>query len=347
MSKGDKESFNIAHSAAEPKLRKLGYSIGKEIGSGSYGKVFFAEYAEKDGSSRKLACKVVSTKTSQQFTDKFLDREIQILCAVNHKNLVKIHSLIQHKELYYFFMGFCENGDLLEFIIKNGSVVESQTRIWVFQMLEGLLYLHNKNIVHRDIKCENVFLTATLNIQIGDFGFARIMKNNSEMSKTYCGSEAYSSREILLAIPYEPKKADVWSLGVVLYVMLNKSMPFYDENNNKKKQADRQLNKQWKFRSKVIDILSDEVKDFQTLLLDPKPDTRPTVMESMQHTWFSKLSKQYALDSDKDSNRVPQGGKESMEGLSIILKAPEAYNSQADIKNEDAPVADQATENNN
>jgi len=226
-------------------------------------------------------------------------------------------------------MGYCENGDLLEFIIKHGAITESQTRIWVYQMLEGLNYLHNKSIVHRDIKCENIFLTANLHIQIGDFGFARFIKNG-EVSKTYCGSEAYSCREILLAMPYDPRKADVWSLGVVVFVMLNKSMPFYDENNNKKKQAEKQLNKQWKFRSKVVDIVSLEVKEFLGLLLEPKPEYRPSVFECKQHEWFSKLSKQYEVEEEsKGIQRQSTSKQFSTEGLSIIVKAPVIYTSHA------------------
>lgn len=162
---------------------------------------------------------------------------------------------------YFIFMRFAENGDLLDFVLKNGAVIESQARVWLRQMALGIQYLHELEIAHRDLKCENVLITANYNVKLADFGFARYVvdsRGRRILSETYCGSLSYAAPEILRGTPYNPKISDLWSLGVILYIMLNKAMPFDDTNI--KRLYEQQTNRKWKFRAKVENVLSEQVR---------------------------------------------------------------------------------------
>lgn len=143
-------------------------------------------------------------------------------------------------------------------------------------------------IAHRDIKCENVLLTTNCNAKLADFGFARYvtdMSGKRVLSDTFCGSLLYAAPEILRGSPYNPKIADLWSLGVILYIILNKAMPFDD--TNLVRLYELQSNRRWKFRRKVVDGLSDKVKKVVTNLLEPDITKRWRVDEVIHSSWVA------------------------------------------------------------
>lgn len=185
-------------------------------------------------------------------------------------------------------MRYAENGDLLDFILKKGAVSEGQARVWFRQIALALQYLHEMEIAHRDLKCENALITVNYNLKVADFGFARyVVDSRGERltSDTYCGSLSYAAPEILRGIPYHAKIADIWSMGVILYIMLNKAMPFDDSNI--KRLYEQQTNKRWKFRAKVIDVLSDQVKKLTTCLLEPDVSKRWRVEQILNSDWIA------------------------------------------------------------
>lgn len=195
--------------------------------------------------------------------------------------------------LYLFFFSryfrgrYAENGDLLAFIIKNGIIRENQARIWTRQLGLGLQYLHTLEIAHRDLKCENILVTTNYNIKIADFGFARFLLDehmNSELSKTFCGSLQYAAPEIIKGTPYNPKVSDVWAMGVVVFTMLNKSMPFDDENA--KSLYNNQIKKKWRFRTKVVDKLTFECKSLVKQMLEPVAAKRIEVEGVIHSDWI-------------------------------------------------------------
>ena len=143
-------------------------------------------------------------------------------------------------------------------------------------------------IAHRDMKCENVLLTSNLNVKLADFGFARYVIDNRGkrvLSDTYCGSLSYAAPEILRACPYNPKIADVWSLGVILYILLNKSMPFDDTDI--KRLYEQQTNRKWKFRSKSAAVLSEQVKKLVSHLLEPDVSKRWKLEQIINSEWIA------------------------------------------------------------
>ncbi|XP_054016093.1 testis-specific serine/threonine-protein kinase 6-like [Hylaeus anthracinus] len=278
-------------SSEQAVLFARGYKFLKKLGEGSYAKVYLAEYKTESDPDRnsKLACKVIDTvRAPRDFVRKFLPRELDILVKLNHPHVVHVHSIFQRRTTYFIFMRFAENGDLLEFILKNGAVAEGQARVWIRQLVLGLQYLHELEIAHRDMKCENVLLTSNYNVKLADFGFARYVIDNrgkQVLSDTYCGSLSYAAPEILRGSPYSPKMADIWSLGVILYILLNKAMPFDDTDI--KRLYEQQRNRKWKFRSKVAPSLSENVKKLVTFLLEPVPTKRWTLKQILSSDWIA------------------------------------------------------------
>ncbi|XP_063702808.1 testis-specific serine/threonine-protein kinase 1-like [Culicoides brevitarsis] len=275
-------------------LNTRGYRLLDKLGQGSYAKVYLGEFKVKSQGQEEterithLACKVIDiNKAPSTFVEKFLPRELEILLKLNHPHVIHTHSLFRRKSKYYIFMRYAENGDLLAFIIKNGLIRENQARIWTRQLCLGLQYLHTLEIAHRDIKCENILVTGNFNVKLADFGFARFLldeRMNPVLSKTFCGSLQYAAPEIIKGTPYNPKLSDVWALGVVVFTMLNKSMPFDDDNA--KSLYNHQIKRKWRFRTKVVDKLSHEVKSLIKKMLEPTIEERIKLDEVIASKWI-------------------------------------------------------------
>lgn len=186
----------------------------------------------------------------------------------------------------YARLRYADNGDLLDFIKRNGVVPEQQAKLWFRQMASGLQYLHNKNIAHRDLKCENILLSRRFNVKLADFGFARFCvdeEGRRVLSQTYCGSAAYAAPEVVNGTPYNPKLSDIWSLGIILFIMLNASMPF-DDSNLRKLLKD-QMTRNWVFRTRVRDTISSAAKSIVRHILEPDITLRLTLERVISHDW--------------------------------------------------------------
>lgn len=268
-------------------LKERGYILGKKIGKGSYATVLHAEYRDKDKRAA-LACKVVDkSKAPPDFLGKFFPRELEIITKLDHPFIIQIHSILQRGPKVFIFMRYAENGDLLDYIKARGPIVEHQAKVWCFQMVKGLRYLHKQGIAHRDLKCENILISKRMNIKIADFGFARQCedeKHNPILSRTYCGSSAYAAPEVVSGKPYDPKCADVWSLGIILFIMLNATMPF--EDKNLKKLIEDQKSRNFHFRKGIEQRLTSRCKALVSLILDPEVSTRWTLDRIENSRWF-------------------------------------------------------------
>lgn len=199
-----------------------------------------------------------------------------------------MHSILQRGPRVFIFMRYADNGDLLDFMQLNGAIPEQQSKFWFRQMASGLQYLHGKNIAHRDLKCENILLSRKFNAKLADFGFARFCVDHEgrrALSRTYCGSAAYAAPEVVSGVPYNPKLADVWSLGIILFIMLNGTMPFDDENLPKLLKD--QMSRNWVFRSRVRMTLSNPAKDVVKRILEPDITQRLILNRIINHEWLS------------------------------------------------------------
>lgn len=269
-------------------LEQRGYFLGKKIGQGSYATVHLAEFSDGVNPKKmKLACKIFDKeKAPPDFLDKFFPRELEILTKIENPHIIQVHSILQRGPRVFIFMRYADNGDLLDFIKKKSFIPEQQAKLWFRQMASGLHYLHGKNIAHRDLKCENILLSRKFNVKLADFGFARFCIDDDGrrvLSQTYCGSAAYAAPEVVSGTPYNPKLADVWSLGIILYIMLNGSMPF-DDSNLRKLLKD-QMSRNWIFRSRVRDIITSQAKSIVRHILEPDMTLRLTLDRVLGHDW--------------------------------------------------------------
>lgn len=214
-------------------LESHGYVLGRVIGTGSYATVKLAT-STRHGCA--VAIKIVSkVEAPADYLKKFLPREIDVVKGLKHPNLIRFLQAIETTHRVYIIMEYAEKGSLLDFIQREGYIDEMRAKKWFRQLVDAIDYCHERGVVHRDIKCENLLIDKDYNIKLSDFGFARghmrfKSGNQTPVSDTFCGSYAYASPEILKGVPYTPHHSDIWSMGVVLYAMTFGRLPFDDTN---------------------------------------------------------------------------------------------------------------------
>ncbi|CAH1715085.1 unnamed protein product [Aphis gossypii] len=179
-------------------------------------------------------------------------------------------------------MEFAENGDLFTHL-HNTVMSESQIRSWLMQILWAFIYMHTMGVVHRDLKCENILLTSNYNVRIADFGFARFVdRGRNPGADTLCGTMTYSSPELLFGHrPYNPVVADVWAIGVVLYMMANNMAPFRDKT--KEEIHKKQISKNYAFRKTLG--RSRPLINLTATFLEPDYMKRTKLKNALQHSW--------------------------------------------------------------
>lgn len=274
-------------------IHKFGYILGKTLGSGAYAKVKTATSLKSNTCKGEVAVKIIDKKSApKDVVAKFLPREIETLKELDHENIIKLYDVIDTTETMYLVLELATSGDLLDFINSRRYLSERMARTLFTDLVTGIKVCHNRNIVHRDLKCENLLLDAHLKLKISDFGFAR--KTDGQNLETYCGSYAYAAPEVILGQPYIGQAADVWSMGVILFAMLAGKLPFKDSD----------------VRTLLAEIssvlvypsrLGDEVKHLISRMLTFAPHERITVQEIQDHHWMNVTTSQMVKDSKKPS----------------------------------------------
>ena len=180
-------------------LERYGYQLGDILGKGSYAVVRKA-YSRRH--KKYVAVKIICKKKApEDFLSKFLPREIKVLKRLHHPHVITLIEVIETNTRMYIITDLAESGDLLEYIRKNGAMPEATVKHLFRQLVVGITYVHGQDVVHRDLKCENLLLDKDKNIIISDFGFARDNLTSAtgkrKLCHTYCGSYAYAPPEIL------------------------------------------------------------------------------------------------------------------------------------------------------
>ncbi|CAM9697179.1 unnamed protein product [Scytosiphon promiscuus] len=204
------------------------FTLVGHLGEGSFATVFLARQRE---TGREFAMKAISRARVQGKLQENLESEISILKSFRHGNIVELYDIKKTERHIYLVLEYCAGGDLRALIRKEGKLTEASARHFMRHLGSGLHFLWSKNLVHRDLKPQNLLLTrqgldATL--KIADFGFARHLAQAS-MAETICGSPLYMAPEILQGHKYGAK-ADLWSVGAILFEMLAGKPPFGGQN---------------------------------------------------------------------------------------------------------------------
>lgn len=263
----------------EKVLRGMGYKFEALLGEGSYSKV---KLAHSQKHSSQVAIKVVDRKKApHDFVHKFLPRELALLRSVRHENIVRVYEFIEVCSGRLYIVMEAAVTDLLQKVQEGNGVPVDLARAMFSQIVSAVNYLHHHEIVHRDLKCENILLTADNNVRLTDFGFGRFATGYPDLSQTYCGSAAYAPPEVLLGVPYDPRKYDVWSLGVILYVMVTGCMPFDDSNVTALPLIQR---KSLVYPDDII--VEESIRAIISLLLQFSPSTRPSIKQVSEQSWL-------------------------------------------------------------
>ncbi|XP_076458480.1 testis-specific serine/threonine-protein kinase 6-like [Babylonia areolata] len=263
-------------------LSDRGYRLGPKLGKGSYAKV---RVTERQRDHKLLAVKIIDrAKAAADYVNKFLPRELAICLRLNHRHIMGVQEIIQTRTLVCVVMELAERGDLLEHIKRNGAIPDFDSKRMFKQISEAVGYLHDRKLCHRDLKCENVLIRRDRTIILTDFGFARALRTDQDLSKTFCGSAAYASPELLRGKAYRPRLNDVWGLGCILFVMVTGCMPFHD--SNVKKTLQRQLSGRVFFPPNVVDVIPATCKSLIHSMLEPKTTLRLDIHGVLGSRWL-------------------------------------------------------------
>ena len=202
------------------------YLLDRRIGKGSYAQVWLGHCED---THETVAVKVISRHTVNETAQ--LRQEVAVLKKINHDNIVKFRDLKKSVGHYYLVLEYCEGGDLARFIQRHGRMSEVSARRFLQQLSAGLMVLHRLSFIHRDLKPQNILMTVDSEdavLKIADFGFARVL-DSTDMAATVCGSPLYMAPEILRHERYDAR-ADLWSLGTILYELLFGQPPYTGSN---------------------------------------------------------------------------------------------------------------------
>uniref|UniRef100_A0A0N4ZWT6 Protein kinase domain-containing protein n=1 Tax=Parastrongyloides trichosuri TaxID=131310 RepID=A0A0N4ZWT6_PARTI len=251
------------------------------LGSGCFSKVRYG-FSKKE--HKYVAIKQIDLRQKTDFVNRFLPRELKIVKILNHPNIVKCYDIIQSPGYVSIIEEYVENGDLLHKIKKEKRLSNDESQFLLRQLVEALRYLNSLEIVHRDLKCENIFLDKYGNMKLGDFGFARHLPSGVT-SKTFCGSKAYVALEILRATMYTGQGVDIWSSGVILYIMLTGCMPFRD--SKPREMIYYQMKRRIVYPSSAN--VSTEAKSLIYEMLHPDPSMRYNCGQILEHPWMKNV----------------------------------------------------------
>jgi len=258
------------------------YIMKDVLGTGAFSQVRLAE--SKDHTGKLYAIKVIDKKALKGKEDS-LENEIKVLRRLDHPNVVKLLEAYESKHSVYLVMQLVTGGELFDRIVEKGSYTEKDAADLIRQVLDAVAYMHREGVVHRDLKPENLLYQCQdedSKIMISDFGLSKM--EDSGIMATACGTPGYVAPEVLAQKPYG-KSVDVWSIGVISYILLCGYPPFYDENDaNLFAQI---LKGEFEFDSPYWDDISEDAKQFIRQLMCVDVEKRLSCEEALRHAWIT------------------------------------------------------------
>lgn len=259
------------------------YAIGEKIGEGNYAEVKLATHCLL---KQKVALKIINKSAlSQNDVDK-INREVKIMKVLHHPNIIRLYQVMRDSsDRLYMVTEYAPGGELYSYLVKFRCMEESQARNIFSQLLSALEFCHSRNVVHRDIKLENLLLDSNGNVKLADFGFSNFFSWDGKLS-TWCGSPSYAAPEIFEGREYIGPEVDIWSAGVVLYTLVSGCLPFDGANVQELKQ--RVIKKIYRIHFRI----SEECRDIISKMIVYEPSKRHSIPKLREHSWMQKIKQQ-------------------------------------------------------
>ena len=255
------------------------------LGEGGYGKVYKVKH-KLTGQYR--AMKIIKCKSSSKNHEKQIKKEIQILKTLDHPNILKVYEFFCNENTFFIINELCTGGELFDKIIEVKHFSESVAANIMRQIFSAIAFCHSQGIIHRDLKPENILIESYLeknskffHIKVIDFGTCEILKKN-KMLKEQIGTSFYIAPDVLKNEYNE--KCDLWSCGVIMYILLCGTPPFFGINEEEIYR--KILNCNFTFRHKIWNEISQEGKDLINNLLQLNPNKRLSAIDALNHPWF-------------------------------------------------------------
>lgn len=266
------------------------YHVGRTIGKGNFAVVKLAEHVT---AKYKVAIKMIDKIQLDDVNLSKVQREVRIMKSINHLNMIRLYEVMETERYLYLVMEYASKGEIFDLLIKQGRLNEKEARIMFRQIISAVEYLHQKRIVHRDLKAENLLLDENNHMKLIDFGFS----NNFELGaklKTWCGSPPYAAPEMFEGKEYYGPATDIWSMGVVLYVLVCGAMPFDARTLHDLKQTVLA----GKFR--IPYFMSEDCESLLRHMLVVDPNKRYTMNQIKLHKWIIQGEPyQFLIDEDE------------------------------------------------
>lgn len=277
------------------------YELGRLLGCGAFAKVF---HARNISSGQSVAIKAVSkTKILKGGLTANVKREISIMRRLHHPHIVKLIEVLATKTKIYFVMEFAKGGELFAKVAK-GRFSENLSRRYFQQLITAVGYCHSRGVFHRDLKPENLLLDENWNLKVSDFGLSAVTEQARPdgLFHTLCGTPAYVAPEILTKKGYDGAKVDIWTCGVILYVLNAGYLPFNDTN------VMVMYRKIYKGEFRFPKWTSPDLRRIISRMLDTNPETRITVDQILRDPWFKKGYKEIKFHWEKLNLTEDLGG---------------------------------------
>ncbi|KAJ7721274.1 Pkinase-domain-containing protein [Mycena metata] len=298
----------MAFAAAHPRrtIPKFGpYLLLQTLGEGEFGKVKLGLHSQW---GEEVAVKLIrrgNVDTAVRMSK--VEREIEVLRTLKHPNIVRLYDVIETDKYIGIIIEYASGGELFDHILAHRYLRERDASRLFSQLISGVWYIHQKKIVHRDLKLENLLLDRHRNVIITDFGFANRFEHRADdLMQTSCGSPCYAAPELVISEGlYVGSAVDIWSCGVILYAMLAGYLPFDDDPANP--DGDN-INLLYKYIVNTPlafpEYISDEARDLLKMMLVPDPRRRAGLKEVMRHPWLAAYH--LPRDDDETAEGEPQ-----------------------------------------
>ncbi|XP_027904196.1 CBL-interacting serine/threonine-protein kinase 9-like isoform X2 [Vigna unguiculata] len=256
------------------------YELGKTIGEGSFAKVKFARHVNN---GNKVAIKILDRKhVLRHNMMEQLQREISSMRLINHPNVTKIFEVMASKTKIYIVLELVDGGELFDKIAAKGKLEEDEARNYFQQLINAVDYCHSRGVYHRDLKPENLLLDSNSVLKVSDFGLSTYTQKEDELLRTACGTPNYVAPEVIHNKGYVGSTSDMWSCGVILFVLMAGFMPFDAPTPM------ALFKKIVKAEFSCPSWFPPQAKTLLKRILDPNPQTRIKIPELLKDEWFKK-----------------------------------------------------------